>query len=111
MLPAKGIAFTKEVACCSLYQKLAAQHGSRSSFLNCSREFGERACGTGAMAPPGAEITTPPWPSGVGPLEDHVYCCPCIRFSNSHRELPLPEPCHDEQPGIGHTPGLFLTAF
>ena len=36
-----------------------------------------RTWGTGAMAPPGALTTTPPWPSGVGPLEDQVYCWPC----------------------------------
>ena len=33
------------------------------------------------MAPPGAETTTPPWPSGVGPLEDQVYCWPCSAHS------------------------------
>lgn len=33
--------------------------------------------GTGAMAPPGADRTTPVAPSGVGPLLDHVYCWPC----------------------------------
>lgn len=30
--------------------------------------------GTGAIAPPGALTDTPKWPSGVGPLEDQVYC-------------------------------------
>ena len=35
--------------------------------------------GTGAIAPPGADSTTPVAPSGVGPLLDHVYCCPCKR--------------------------------
>lgn len=34
--------------------------------------------GTGAMAPPGADMSTPIAPSAVGPLLDHVYCCPYI---------------------------------
>ena len=36
------------------------------------------------MAPPGAETTTPPWPSGVGPLEDQVYCWPCSAHTPPH---------------------------
>ena len=33
-------------------------------------------CGTGAIAPPGADSTTPGCPSSVGPRLDQVYCCP-----------------------------------
>ncbi len=33
--------------------------------------------GTGAMAPPGALSVTPTSPSGVGPLDDQLYCRPC----------------------------------
>lgn len=38
-------------------------------------------CGTGAMAPPGADSVTPTCPSGAGPLLDHVYCWPCSHSS------------------------------
>ena len=44
-------------------------------FMNC-----RLACvhwGTGAMAPPGALRVTPASPSGVGPLDDQLYCRPC----------------------------------
>ena len=33
--------------------------------------------GTGEMAPPGADSTTPTWPSDVGPRLDQAYCMPC----------------------------------
>ena len=52
-------------------------------------------CGTGAMAPPGADRTTPVWPSGVGPLLDQVYCCPCRRHSSKSGS----RPCRPMQSG------------
>lgn len=48
-------------------------------------------CGTGAMAPPGAESTTPGWPSSVGPRLDQVYCCPCVHMLAPLGELPMSE--------------------
>lgn len=42
-------------------------------------------CGTGAMAPPGADSVTPAWPSAVGPRLLHVYCCPAS-MASLHRK-------------------------
>lgn len=46
--------------------------------------------GTGAIAPPGADSTTPVAPSGVGPLLDQVYCCPCSRVREHNLMFSLP---------------------
>lgn len=48
-------------------------------FMNCRLSCVH--CGTGAIAPPGALRVTPTSPSGVGPLEDQLYCRPCTWHS------------------------------
>ncbi len=40
-------------------------------------------CGTGAMAPPGAENATPRCPSAVGPLLLQLYCRPSAGASST----------------------------